>query len=135
MRVHGSVQPIAEGILEHDTLKSMLAEIAEEKAFDLYLERGDLDFAYEMDQHSRFRCNYFQQKNGLAAVFRLIPTEIMSLEQLGIPDAVRRFGDLRSGLVLVTGPTGSGKSTTLAALMDYINTTYSRHHHHRRGAD
>jgi twitching motility protein PilT len=127
MRVHGSVEAIAEGILEHDTLKHMLAEIAEEKAFDRYLEKGDLDFAYEMDQHSRFRCNYFQQKNGLAAVFRLIPTEIMSLEQLGIPDAVRRFGDLRSGLVLVTGPTGSGKSTTLAALMDYINVTYSRH--------
>ena len=127
MRVHGSVQAIAEGVLEHDTLKNMLAEIAEEKAFDRYLEKGDLDFAYEMDEHSRFRCNYFQQKNGLAAVFRLIPTEIMSLEQLGIPDAVRRFGDLRSGLVLVTGPTGSGKSTTLAALMDYINTTYSRH--------
>jgi twitching motility protein PilT len=126
-RIHGSVKAIAEGILEHDTLRYMLAEICEESAFERFLEKGDLDFAYEMDEDSRFRCNYFRQKNGLGAVFRLIPTKIMSLEQLGIPDSVRRFGDLRSGLVLVTGPTGSGKSTTLAALMDYINSTYSRH--------
>ncbi len=127
IRLHGAVSPIAEGILTHDTMKSMLAEICEESAFERYLEKGDLDFAYEMDEDSRFRCNYFKQKNGLAAVFRLIPTKIMSLEELGIPDAVRRFGDMRSGLVLVTGPTGSGKSTTLAALIDYINRTYSRH--------
>ena len=88
---------------------------------------GDLDFAYEMDEDSRFRCNYLKQKNGLAAVFRLIPTKIASLEQLGIPPVVKEFGHLRSGLVLVTGPTGSGKSTTLAALIDYINTNFSRH--------
>ncbi|MCC6882036.1 MAG: type IV pilus twitching motility protein PilT [Verrucomicrobiales bacterium] len=126
-RLHGAVQAIAEGTLDHETLKYMLAEICEEKAFARFLERGDLDFAYEMDEMSRFRCNYFKQKNGLGAVFRLIPTKIATLDQLGIPKVVERFGDTKSGLVLVTGPTGSGKSTTLAALIDYINVNYSRH--------
>jgi twitching motility protein PilT len=80
-----------------------------------------------MDKQSRFRCNYLQQKNGLAAVFRLIPTEIASLEDLNIPQVIKQFGHMRSGLVLVTGPTGSGKSTTLAALIDYINSNFNRH--------
>ncbi|MCB1234174.1 MAG: PilT/PilU family type 4a pilus ATPase [Verrucomicrobiae bacterium] len=127
MRAHGSVSPISEGVLEHDTLKHMLSEICEDRAFEHFLECGDLDFAYEMDIESRFRCNYFKQKNGLGAVFRLIPTKIATIEQLGLPEVIESFGDLRSGLVLVTGPTGSGKSTTLAALIDYINRTYSRH--------
>ena len=80
-----------------------------------------------MDENSRFRCNFLKQTNGYGAVFRLIPTQIASLEELGIPPVVKEFGDLRGGLVLVTGPTGSGKSTTLAALIDYINTNYARH--------
>src|SRR5205814_7388340 len=84
-------------------------------------------FAYEMDAASRFRCNFLKQANGYGAVFRLIPTKIASLEQLGIPPIVKEFGHLRGGLVLVTGPTGSGKSTTLAALIDYINENFSRH--------
>lgn len=127
MRTHGSVSPIADGIMEHDTLRYMLGEICEPDAFERFLETGDLDFAYEMDRNSRFRCNYFRQKNGLGAVFRLIPTKIATIEELGLPGVIEEFGDLRSGLVLVTGPTGSGKSTTLAALIDYINRTYSRH--------
>jgi twitching motility protein PilT len=127
LRAHGTIQPISEGILEHETIRAMLAEICDEKAFERFLETGDLDFAYEMDQESRFRCNYFKQKNGLGAVFRLIPTKIKTLQDLKVPDSIERFGDMRSGLVLVTGPTGSGKSTTLAALIDYINRTYSRH--------
>src|SRR4029078_12525326 len=88
---------------------------------------GDLDFAYEMDEHSRFRCNFLKQSHGYGCVFRLIPTKIMSLEQLGIPPVVKEFGRIRGGLVLVTGPTGSGKSTTLAALIDYINSNFNRH--------
>ncbi|NNE90946.1 MAG: type IV pilus twitching motility protein PilT [Verrucomicrobiales bacterium] len=127
MRAHGAVAPISEGVLDHDTLKAMLAEICDEKAFERYLETGDLDFAYAMDEDSRFRCNYFKQKNGLAAVFRLIPTEIATIEELGLPPIIETFGDIRSGLVLVTGPTGSGKSTTLAALLDYINRNHARH--------
>ncbi len=127
MRTHGAITPIAEGILEHDTLRHMLDEICDDKAFERFLETGDLDFAYEMDTDSRFRCNYFKQNNGLGAVFRLIPTEIKTIQELNVPETIESFGDLRSGLVLVTGPTGSGKSTTLAALIDYINRTYSRH--------
>src|SRR5580765_8704949 len=80
-----------------------------------------------MDERSRFRCNFLKQTNGYGAVFRLIPTKIATLDELGIPPVVKEFGHLRGGLVLVTGPTGSGKSTTLAALLDYVNTNFSRH--------
>ncbi|MEM7696968.1 MAG: PilT/PilU family type 4a pilus ATPase [Verrucomicrobiota bacterium] len=127
MRAHGALAPIADGVLEASTIDHMLREICDEKAYERYLEIGDLDFAYEMDIESRFRCNYFKQKNGLGAVFRLIPTKIKTIQDLGVPETIERFGDMRSGLVLVTGPTGSGKSTTLAALIDYINRSYARH--------
>lgn len=128
VRVHGGIHPIPEQpILESADIHDLLGEICDPKAFAHFLESGDLDFAYTMDEASRFRCNYLKQKNGLGAVFRLIPTEIMSLESLGVPAVVKEFAHMRSGLVLVTGPTGSGKSTTLAALLDYINTNYSRH--------
>lgn len=127
IRVHGSVTGISKEILDHDTIHRLLGQICEPNAFQKYLQTGDLDFAYEMDENSRFRCNYFKQQKGLAAVFRLIPTKIATLDDLGIPHAVREFADMRSGLVLVTGPTGSGKSTTLAALVDYINTHQARH--------
>ena len=80
-----------------------------------------------MDAQSRFRCNYMKQQRGYCCVFRLIPTKILTMEQLNVPEQIKRFGEMRSGLVLVTGPTGSGKSTTLAALIDYINTNFARH--------
>src|SRR5947199_3300958 len=105
----------------------MLCEIAGPAYWKIFDEGGDLDCAYEMDAASRFRCNFLKQSNGYGAVFRLIPTKIATLEQLGIPTVVKEFGNLRGGLVLVTGPTGSGKSTTLAALIDYINVNFSRH--------
>jgi twitching motility protein PilT len=127
VRIHGSITPISDTPLEGEAFHNMLAEICDVDAFKKYLQEGDLDFAYEMDENSRFRCNYFKQQNGLAAVFRLIPTRIASLEELGIPEAVKEFAHMRSGLVLVTGPTGSGKSTTLAAIIDYINSNQARH--------
>ncbi|MEN3943869.1 type IV pilus twitching motility protein PilT [Prosthecobacter sp. SYSU 5D2] len=127
VRVHGSIKPIASDLLTQSTMETMMREICEPRAWERYVEKGDLDFAYEMDAEHRFRCNYLKQQNGYAAVFRIIPTKIASLEQLGIPPVVKEFGHMRSGLVLVTGPTGSGKSTTLAALLDYINTNFRRH--------
>ena len=87
----------------------------------------DLDFAYELPEVARFRVNMFHQHRGLGAVFRLIPSKILRLEDLGMPPAVRALADATSGLVLVTGPTGSGKSTTLAAMIDYINDSRDAH--------
>jgi twitching motility protein PilT len=127
MRKHGDIMPIRAATVSHDEAMSMLSEVCGQKNWEIFEERGDLDFAYEMDQASRFRCNYLKQTNGYGAVFRLIPTRIASLEELGISPVVKEFGHLRGGLVLVTGPTGSGKSTTLAALVDYINENFSRH--------
>ena len=127
MRKHGDVAPIREKPLTHDETTSMLGEVCGDRNWKILEERGDLDFAYEMDSASRFRCNYLKQAHGYGAVFRLIPTKIASLEQLRIPLVAKEFAHLRAGLVLVTGPTGSGKSTTLAALIDYINENFSRH--------
>jgi len=127
MRKHGDVTPIRQEPITREEAAFMLSEIAGPTSWALFEERGDLDFAYEMDHASRFRCNFLKQANGYGAVFRLIPTKIATLEELGIPPVVKEFGHLRGGLVLVTGPTGSGKSTTLAALIDYINTNFSRH--------
>ncbi len=105
----------------------MLSEICGPQNWELFQERGDLDFAYQMDEDSRFRTNYFKQSDGYAAAFRLIPTKISSLEELGVPVVIKEFAYLRGGLVLVTGPTGSGKTTTQAALIDFIKQNFSRH--------
>jgi twitching motility protein PilT len=127
MRQHGDVVPIRNEALTRDEAVAMLSEVCGPRSWELFEERGDLDFAYEMDDGSRFRCNFLKQANGYGAVFRLIPARIASLDELGIPPVVKQFGHLRGGLVLVTGPTGSGKSTTLAALIDYTNENFSRH--------
>ncbi|MEI6351257.1 MAG: PilT/PilU family type 4a pilus ATPase [Verrucomicrobiota bacterium] len=127
IRRHGDIVQIRNEALTHEECAYMMSEIAGAERWAQFEEHGDLDFAYEMDEESRFRCNFLKQTNGYGAVFRLIPTKILTLEQLGIPEVVKEFGKLRGGLVLVTGPTGSGKSTTLAAMMDFINSNYSRH--------
>jgi twitching motility protein PilT len=127
MRKHGEIAAIREAPLEHADTIQMLRELCGEPTWQIFEERGDFDFAYDMDASSRFRCNYLKQTHGYGAVFRLIPTKIATLDQLGISRAAREFTHLRGGLVLVTGPTGSGKSTTLAALIDYINENFPRH--------
>ena len=127
MRRHGDVMAIREAAVTREEAAEMLQEMCGLRSWEIFEERGDLDFAYEMDERSRFRCNFLKQANGYGAVFRLIPTKIPSLDELGIPPIVKEFGHLRGGLVLVTGPTGSGKSTTLAGLIDYINENFSRH--------
>src|SRR5277367_2779939 len=127
IRRHGEIVPIRNEALTEEEMAYMMSEISGMERWARYLKVGDLDFAYEMDEHSRFRCNYLKQTRGFGCVFRLIPTKILTLDQLGIPAVVKEFGHLRGGLVLVTGPTGSGKSTTLAALIDYINSNFTRH--------
>src|SRR5712664_1588824 len=127
MRKHGDVAPIGEKALARDETMSMLREVCGEQNWKIFEDRGDLDFAYEMDASSRFRCNYLKQAHGYGAVLRLIPAKISSLEELGIPVVIKEFAHLRGGLVLVTGPTGSGKTTTQAALVDYINQNFSKH--------
>ncbi|PYK38460.1 MAG: type IV pili twitching motility protein PilT [Verrucomicrobia bacterium] len=127
IRKHGDIMPIRGEPVSRDEAAAMLSEVCGPQKWEIFEERGDLDFAYEMDTASRFRSNYFKQANGYGAVFRLIPTKISTLEELGIPVVVKQFGHLRGGLVLVTGPTGSGKTTTQAALLDYINENFSKH--------
>ena len=127
IRVHGDVTAIREEPLTHEEMVELMEPICPPKLWKEFCEIGDADFAYEMDEKSRFRCNFMKQQRGYCCVFRLIPTKILTLEQLNVPEQIKRFGEMRSGLVLVTGPTGSGKSTTLAALIDYINTNFSRH--------
>ncbi|GAB4248421.1 MAG: type IV pilus twitching motility protein PilT [Candidatus Methylacidiphilales bacterium] len=127
IRRHGEIHPLRDEPLDHQEITELLAPIAGEAQWKQFLETGDLDFAYEKDEESRFRCNFYKQLYGIGAVFRIIPTKIKTIQELGVPLVVQSFGDLRSGLVLVTGPTGSGKSTTLAAIIDYINTNYAKH--------
>jgi twitching motility protein PilT len=108
-------------------LAELLREIASEGQWREFEESGDLDFAYGLPGVARFRANYLRQEHGVSAVFRAIPQEIITLEALHLPPAIERLAHLTRGLVLVTGPTGSGKSTTLAAIIDTINKTYDKH--------
>lgn len=121
IRKNGELRKIQYHELEDDELCAMLYEICEEEKIRHFQETGDLDFAYEIPGVARFRANYFLQKWGIAAVFRQIPTEILTAEQLNLPAICKKFAMLQKGMVLVTGPTGSGKSTTLAAMLDYCN--------------
>ena len=127
IRRHGEILPIRDEPLTPEEISFMLSEICSAARWQRFEELGDLDFAYEMDEENRFRVNYLKQVQGYGAVFRIIPTRIRTLDELGIPPVVKTFGEMRGGIVLVTGPTGSGKSTTLAALIDYINSNFSRH--------
>jgi twitching motility protein PilT len=127
LRLRGDVERIKYKVLENDDLKSMLYEIAPEHKVKVFEETGDVDFGYEIPGVARYRANFFMQKYGVAAVFRQIPEQIMTAEQLGLPAVVSKLASLPRGLVLVTGPTGSGKSTTLAAIIDEANKTRKDH--------
>ncbi|MCZ6507184.1 MAG: type IV pilus twitching motility protein PilT [Acidobacteria bacterium] len=128
LRLAGLLQPV-EGWSKLDAreIRRIMQEIVSEEQWQRFEETGDLDFAYSLEGLGRFRVNYFEQEYGAAAVFRRIPDEILTLDQLGLPKAVGDLADLEIGLVLVTGPTGCGKSTTLAAIVDRINASSSRH--------
>jgi twitching motility protein PilT len=127
IRLHGEMQRIKYKSLEHEDLKKMLYEITPENKVKLFEESGDVDFSYEIPNLARYRVNFFQQRQGVSAVFREIPQKILSIDDLGLPPIMKRLALLPKGLVLVTGPTGSGKSTTLAAIVDYANKSRKDH--------
>lgn len=128
MRLHGELERIdGQGVLEQDALRQLLYEITPLHKKTQFEETGDVDFGYEIPGLARFRANLFNQKHGCAAVFRKIPSKVLTAEELGLPPILTRAAMLKKGLVLVTGPTGSGKSTTLAAMIDYANKTRRDH--------
>ncbi len=126
-RVDGSIRQLPMNALTPEATKALIFEILSEQNRERFLEKLELDCAYQVDNVGRFRCNIFMQRKGMAAVFRHIPTKILSAEQLGLPQAMIDMVNVHKGLILVTGPTGSGKSTTLAALVDWINANHSHH--------
>ena len=127
VRSRGELVSIRDAVLTTEEMESLLFEILSDAQEKKIKKELDLDFAHAYEDKARFRANYFYKHTGLAAVFRTIPTHIQTLEQLGCPDAVKKLAERRSGLVLVTGPTGSGKSTTLAGMIRHINATRACH--------
>lgn len=127
LRLRGDLVPTKFGLLSHKVNEQLFFEMLHEEQQRRLMTNLELDQAYEIEGVARFRCNYFYTLRGLAGVFRQIPAEIMNLEQLGMPRAIYKILEIERGLILLTGPTGSGKSTTLAAIIDHINRTKERH--------
>ncbi|HEA70014.1 MAG TPA: type IV pilus twitching motility protein PilT [Desulfobacterales bacterium] len=127
IRIRGEMERIKYKRLDNDDLTKMLYEITPEEKIKIFEESGDLDFGYEIPGLARYRANFFNQKYGVGAVFREIPNTIMTAEQLGLPPVIPKLCMLPRGLVVVTGPTGSGKSTTLAAIIDQANRLRKDH--------
>jgi twitching motility protein PilT len=127
LRIRGDIERIKYKVLDNDDLRGMLYEITPEEKIKVFEESGDVDFGYEIPGLARYRANFFMQKNGVGAVFREIPSTITTAEQLGLPPVVSKLATLPRGLVLVTGPTGSGKSTTLASILDVSNRDRKDH--------
>ncbi len=129
LRVDGSLVPISGGVdpLTEETVESLVFSILDDDQKQILLKDKEFDFSFAFGDLGRFRVNAFHERGNLAAALRLIPTEVLTIEQLGLPQVVNKFAEYPRGLVLVTGPTGSGKSTTLAALLHKINTERSEH--------
>jgi twitching motility protein PilT len=128
LRINGELQRVGgENVLEPDALKKLLYEITPVAKKEQFEITGDMDFGHEIVGVARFRANLFQQKHGCGAVFRRIPNKVLTAEELGLPPILTKAAMLKKGLVLVTGPTGSGKSTTLAAVIDYANKNRRDH--------
>ena len=126
LRIRGEMTPLEMPALSGDDARRVLFDILDDEQKRAFEERRDLDFAFEIPGVSRFRGNLFVQNRGMGAVFRLVPNTIRSLEELGLPKVLQDLSSTEKGLVVVTGPTGSGKSTTLAAMVDWVNR-------HRKG--
>ena len=126
-RISGSVVPLEEGIVTSAQMEDYLKGICPEHRWTEYLENKDLDLAHEIPGLARFRGNFLYNHWGQAGIFRQIPSKILSFKDLNLPEVLKKFCHMNEGLVVVTGPTGSGKSTTLAAMIDYINDNLARH--------
>lgn len=127
LRIHGEMVKVDHPSLDGKAVQHLVFEILTDKQKRDFVEKWELDCSYSVDGLGRFRCNVFMQRKGLGAVFRVIPTEIKTVEDLGLPQSIVDLVDVPRGLVLVTGPTGSGKSTTLAAILNTINKTRKEH--------
>jgi len=127
LRIRGEMERVKYKVLGNDELKGMLYEIVSEEKVKVFEETGDVDFGYEIAGLARYRGNLFMQKYGIGSVFREIPSNILGCDQLGLPPVVSQLALLPKGMVLVTGPTGSGKSTTLAAIVDQANKLRKDH--------
>src|SRR5690554_192818 len=127
LRVDGDIEVLDHPVLEHQAVSAMINAIMNERQRKEYGSNLETDFSFELDGVARFRVNVFHQYRGAAAVFRTVPTRVMTMQQLGMGDIFERIASFPRGLVVVTGPTGSGKSTTLAAMLDYINNTRRDH--------
>ncbi len=127
IRVSGVMKRVKADALGSDDIRTMLYSIMAEDQRAEYEKNMELDFAIALGEKARFRVNAFTTRLGSAAVFRTIPTEIPTMEELDLPPVMRRFADLEKGLILVTGPTGSGKSTTLASMVNHINLHHAKH--------
>ncbi len=126
-RVHGALRVLGKEKLNEEEVEILVREITTESHYQKLTEQGSVDFSYKPDKKSRFRVNIFNQMDGLSIVMRVIPTHIPTIEELKLPSVIETFSDMPRGLVLVTGVTGSGKSTTLAAMLNKINRTYQKH--------
>jgi len=127
LRIHGDMKKIEHPALNVEEVHHMVFDIMNDAQRKHFQETNDLDFSFELGDIARFRVNVFRQRKGEGAVFRLIPSTVMTIQELGLPGILRDICDKEKGLVLVTGPTGSGKSTTLAAMVDHINERYEGH--------
>ena len=127
IRQHGHLERVKFRDLTQADMEALMFEIMRPDHKQKFDETNDADFAYELEGVARFRINMFRQRKGIGAVLRTIPSEVLSADTLKLPEGIRRFCKLSKGLVLVTGPTGSGKSTTLAAMIDLINETRADH--------
>jgi len=127
LRVNGDLKKLDLPALSKEDVHSLVYDIMNDAQRKIFEETLECDFSFEMGGLARFRVNVFMQRKGEAAVFRTIPTKILTLEQLGMPAILKQLCEKEKGLILVTGPTGSGKSTTLAAMVDYLNNTFEGH--------
>jgi twitching motility protein PilT len=127
VRLHGDLKKLDHPTLSQDETHALIYDMMSDVQRKNFEEHRECDFSFDLGDIARFRVNVFVQGRGLGAVFRTIPTEILPLEKLGMPPILRQLCDREKGLILVTGPTGSGKSTTLAAMIDYLNNTYEGH--------